>query len=147
MSSGESSRAALRIRVPAGRESLPIMRTLMTAVGSHKGLDLDAVVDLRLAVDEACTAVIRVAEAGSSLVVALSAGEKRDVRVRVWAPCMREDLLLRGSFSWHVLSSLADEVATFRDGADVEDSSGVCGITMTVARHRQLRHRSLGFDA
>ena len=45
--------------VPARLESLVIIRTLVSALGTLEDLDLDAVADLRLALDEACTALIR----------------------------------------------------------------------------------------
>jgi serine/threonine-protein kinase RsbW len=42
-----------------------------------------------------------------------------------------------GSFSWHVLSSLTDEVKTFQNGEAVDD--GVFGISMTTRRASSLR--------
>ena len=53
--------------VPARLESLAIIRTLVSALGTLEDLDLDAVADLRLALDEACTALIRSAAPDSRL--------------------------------------------------------------------------------
>jgi hypothetical protein len=52
--------------------------------------------------------------------------------------CQTPDILAPGSFSWHVLSSLTDDVRTFQDGHDV-DSGGIFGISMTTRRASTLR--------
>ena len=50
-------------------ENLAVLRTLVAAVGTFEDLDFDAVADLRLAVDEACTRLIRSAVPDSTLVL------------------------------------------------------------------------------
>ena len=52
-------------------ENLAVLRTLVAAVGTFEDLDFDAVADLRLAVDEACTRLIRSAVPDSTLVVVI----------------------------------------------------------------------------
>jgi hypothetical protein len=47
--------------------------------------------------------------------------------------CKSPDILAPGSFSWHVLSSLTDEVRTFSDGHGPADAQ-VFGISMTTRR-------------
>jgi serine/threonine-protein kinase RsbW len=119
--------------VPARLESLAIIRTLVSALGTLEDLDLDAVADLRLALDEACTALIRSAAPNSRLTVTVRPRE-RDLWISVSAPCVEDDVLRPGTFSWHVISSLTDDVETFRDGAEVDDPARVFGITMTARR-------------
>jgi hypothetical protein len=46
--------------------------------------------------------------------------------------------MAEGSFSWHVLSSLTDDLTTFQDGQDRGDG-GVFGISMTTRRVSSLR--------
>jgi serine/threonine-protein kinase RsbW len=119
--------------VPARLESLAIIRTLVSALGTLEDLDLDAVADLRLALDEACTALIRSAAPDSRLTVTVRPRED-DLWISVSAPCVADEVLRPGTFSWHVISSLTDDVETFRDGAEVDDSARVFGITMTARR-------------
>ena len=123
----------VEFRVPARLESLAVVRALVAALGTLEDLDLDAVADLRLALDEACTALIRCAVPESVLTVVVRPREQ-DLWVAVSAPCTGEDVLRPGTFSWHVISSLIDGLETFRDGADVGDPGAVFGITMTARR-------------
>lgn len=132
-SSQRSKGLSVEFRVPAHLESLSIVRTLMTAMGTHEDLDLDVVADLRLALDEACTALIRSAAPASTLVVTVSPREQ-DVHISVSTPTVREDVLRPGTFSWHVISSLTDDLSTFYDGSTVDSDGGVFGITMTARR-------------
>ena len=126
---------AVEIRVGARLENLAVMRTVVGAVSTFEDLDVDAVADLRLAVDEACTALIRAAVPGSD--VCLLIDPRADtVVIRVSVPCT--DAPVIGDFSWHVLRSLTDEVSTFTDG-DGPDAGRVVGITMTARRVSLLR--------
>ncbi len=52
--------------------------------------------------------------------------------------CKSPDILAPGSFSWHVLRSLTDEVRTFQDGRG-SDEGRVFGISMTTRRASSLR--------
>ena len=114
-----------------------MLRTLVAAVGTFEDLDFDAVADLRLAVDEACTRLIRSAVPDSTLLLVV---DPRDDAVVIDASttCKSPDILAPGSFSWHVLSSLTDEVHTFQDGQGPEEGR-VFGISMTTRRASSLR--------
>lgn len=130
----QRSAAAVELRVSAELENLAVLRTLVGAVGTFSDLDFDAVADLRLAVDEACTRLIRSAVPDSVLVVVV---DPRDdvVVVDVSVDVSRDgsgaaaatDVVSPGSFSWHVLSSLTDEVRTSHNGHRA-------GITLTTRR-------------
>jgi serine/threonine-protein kinase RsbW len=97
-------------------------------------LDLDAVADLRLALDEACTRLIRSAAPDSTVVVEVEPRET-DLRITVSTTCVGDDILRAGTFSWHVISSLTDDVQTFRRGPDHHPGpGGVFGITMIARR-------------
>src|SRR5258705_12740807 len=63
------SARSVEFRVAAKLENLAVLRTLVGAVGTFEDLDFDAVADLRLAVDEACTRLIRSAVPGSTLLL------------------------------------------------------------------------------
>jgi serine/threonine-protein kinase RsbW len=123
----------VELRVPAQLESLAVIRALVTALGMLEDLDLDAMADLRLALDEACTALIRCAVSDTQLTINVRPRE-HDLWVSVSALCVDHNVLRPGTFSWHVISSLTDDVETFHDGADVADRGRVFGITMTAKR-------------
>ena len=124
---------AIELRVSANLENLAVLRTLVGTVGTLSDLDVDAVADLRLAVDEACTRLIRSASPDAMLVVVV---DPRDdvVVVEASAECDSQDVVAPGSFSWHVLSSLTDEVATFGDGHGSSGDGRIFGITLTTRR-------------
>ena len=114
-----------------------MLRTLVAAVGTFEDLDFDAVADLRLAVDEACTRLIRSAMPDSMLLLVV---DPRDdaVVIDVSTACKSPDILSPGSFSWHVLSSLTDEVHTFQDGQGPAEGR-MFGISMMTRRASSLR--------
>ncbi|MDT7761532.1 MAG: hypothetical protein QOC63_952 [Mycobacterium sp.] len=128
---------SVELRVAATLENLAVLRTLVAAVGTFEDLDFDAVADLRLAVDEACTRLIRSAVPESTLLLVV---DSRDDAVVIDASttCKSPDILAPGSFSWHVLSSLTDEVRTFEDGQDTTEGR-VFGISLTTRRASSLR--------
>jgi serine/threonine-protein kinase RsbW len=127
----------VEFRVAARLENLAVMRTLVAAVGTFEDLDFDAVADLRLAVDEACTRLIRSAVPGSALVVRVHPHDNAVV-IDASTTCATADILAPGSFSWHVLSSLTDEVRTFQNGEGPAEGR-VFGISMTTRRASSLR--------
>lgn len=128
---------SVEVRVAAQLENLAVVRTVVAAIGTFEDLDFDAVSDLRLAVDEACTRLIRSAMPDSTLVLVVHPREN-EVVVEASTTCKSQDILTPGSFSWHVLSSLTDEVKTFQDGQGVEDGQ-LFGISMTTRRASSLR--------
>ncbi|WP_460355180.1 ATP-binding protein [Mycobacterium sp. ZZG] len=128
---------SVELRVNATLENLAVLRTLVAAIGTFEDLDFDAVADLRLAVDEACTRLIRSALPDSTLLVVVDPQPDALV-VHASTTCDNTDILAPGSFSWHVLSSLTDEVTTFSDGQPSGDSE-VFGISMTTRRASSLQ--------
>lgn len=129
---GRSPRA-VELRIAAQLENLAVVRTVIGAIGTFEDLDLDAVADLRLAVDEACTRLIKSAEPEATLVLVIEP-RINELVVDVSTTSLAEDILTPGSFSWHVLTSLTDDVRTFRDGAELDGVGPVFGISMTTRR-------------
>jgi serine/threonine-protein kinase RsbW len=123
----------VELRVAARLESLAVVRAMVTALGTLEDLVLDAIADLRLAVDEACTRLIRCAVPNATLVVKV-VPHPNELVVTASAPCRGGDVLRPGTFSWHVISSLTDEVETFHDGVELADEAHVFGISMTARR-------------
>ena len=128
---------SIELRVAATLENLAMLRTLVAAVGTFEDLDFDAVADLRLAVDEACTRLIRSALPDSTLLLVVDPREDAVV-VDASTTCKSPDILAPGSFSWHVLSSLTDEVRTFENGRGPQEGR-VFGISMTTRRASSLQ--------
>jgi serine/threonine-protein kinase RsbW len=124
---------AVELHVAARLENLAMLRTLVGAIGTFEDLDFDAVADLRLAVDEVCTRLIRSATPNATLVVVVDPRDDELV-VEASAACDTHDVVAPGSFSWHVLTSLADDVNTFHDGREPAESGSVFGITLTARR-------------
>ena len=127
---------SVELRVAATLENLAVLRTLVAAIGTFEDLDFDAVADLRLAVDEACTRLIRSAVPDSTLLLVVDPQSDALV-VHASTTCDSPDILAPGSFSWHVLSSLTDEVTTFSDGQS--PGGQVFGISMTTRRASSLQ--------
>jgi anti-sigma regulatory factor (Ser/Thr protein kinase) len=124
---------AVELRINAQLENLAVVRTVIGAIGTFEDLDLDAVADLRLAVDEACTRLIKSADKDASLVLVIDP-RVNELVISVSTSSTAEDILTPGSFSWHVLTSLTDDVSTFRNGAEVGGLAPVFGISLTTRR-------------
>jgi serine/threonine-protein kinase RsbW len=118
---------AIELRVAATLENLAVLRTLVGAVGAFEDLDFDAVADLRLAVDEVCTRLIRSAVPGATLEIVIDPHDD-ELRVEASTACANTDVVTPGSFSWHVLTSLTDDVQTYQNG------NGVFGVALTTRR-------------
>src|ERR1700758_2771359 len=123
---------AIELRVAAQLENLAVLRTLVGAVGTFEDLDFDAVADLRLAVDEVCTRLIRSATPDATLAIVVDPRDDELV-VEASAACDTHDVVAPGSFSWHVLTWLGGDVHTFHDGR-APDRGGVFGVTLTTRR-------------
>ncbi len=132
------SAQSVELRVAATLENLAVLRTVVAAIGTFEDLDFDAVADLRLAVDEACTRLIRSAVPDATLLLVIDP-QPESLVVQASTTCDGPpDILAPGSFSWHVLTSLTDEVTTFSNGQSAGDSQQF-GITMTTRRASSLR--------
>ncbi|BBX18027.1 anti-sigma factor [Mycolicibacterium duvalii] len=127
---------SVELRVAATLENLAVLRTLVAAMGTFEDLDFDAVADLRLAVDEACTRLIRSAVPDSTLLLVVDP-QPDALLVHASTTCDNPDILAPGSFSWHVLSSLTDDVTTFSNGQS--PAGQVFGISMTTRRASSLQ--------
>lgn len=127
------SERAVELRVTPRLESLAVVRMVVGAIATFEDLDVDTVADLRLAIDELCTQLIRSATPEATLAIIIDPHDD-DVTVQASAACDGADVLAPGSFSWHVLTSLVDDVQTFHDGAESEGGSALFGVTLTTRR-------------
>ena len=123
---------SVEVHVAARLENLAAVRTVVAAIATFEDLDFDVVADLRLAVDEACTALIRSAIPDSTLILQVDPNVD-EVVISASTTCLGDHIVEPGSFSWHVLNSLTDDVHTFTNG-DGADKGLVCGISLTTRR-------------
>lgn len=99
----------LELRVPASPTQLPAVRAMAGDLAMRMDFDLDAVEDLRLAVDEACATLAAIALGDSPLTVVFEA--TRDaLRIDAWVPTAEGTDVPRDGFGWAVLHTLVDSV-------------------------------------
>ena len=116
MPADEPRVATISIVVPARAEFLHVVRTVVGSVAARGNLTIDAIEDLRIAVDEACAQLL-VAK-GASLTARIRASADHvevvcstDADVAAWPPEGVQHTLAA-----QVLQGLADDVAWERDG-------------------------------
>lgn len=106
----------VELRVAAVPEQLPVVRSVAGVVAMRADFDLDAIADLKLAVDEACSTLITLAESGEVMVCRLAAVEDDEFEFTVSVPSDREPS--QETFGWRVLCALADEVTAWTEAPD-----------------------------
>jgi serine/threonine-protein kinase RsbW len=106
----QAQRSVVEVRTSASAALIPTIRAVASDLAARADFDLDAISDLRMAVDEACATLVDVAAPGSDLHCEFTVlGERIEVRARV-------DIAGPGStvstdtFGWRVLQTLADSV-------------------------------------
>lgn len=99
----------IELRLSADLVNLPIVRSVVATIATRADFDLDAIADLKLAVDEACSTLITRAVPGTTMSCRLT--------------CTNDELWFSGrvqsatdtepstkSFGWRVLTTLTDTV-------------------------------------
>lgn len=110
--------APVEVRVHADPALIPSVRAVAADLAARADFDLDAVSDLRMAVDEACSALVPLATPGSQLRCGFRVAEgtiEAVCRVHVTGGAtLRQD-----TFGWRVLTTLTDaaEVLESADGS------------------------------
>jgi serine/threonine-protein kinase RsbW len=117
--------ATVEVRIPASPTLIPTVRVVASDLAARADFDLDAISDLRMAVDEACATLVGVATGESVLTCRLTLMSDRiDVEVTVsGAPGAQLSDVPTNTFGWRVLQTLADEVRVVQrtddEGADL----------------------------
>ena len=108
------------VSVPAGPDLLSVLRAVAASVAARLDLSLDAVEDVRVAVDEAATILLQVSASRDRLELRIDAGadEMRAVLsieapAEAWPPPDVE-----ASWGWRVITGVCDEARFERLGAD-----------------------------
>ena len=99
----------LELRVPTTATQLPAVRAMAADLALRMDYDLDAVEDLRLAVDEACATLVLVAEGDERLTVVFET-TRSGLLIDAWVPTVQGTDVPRDGFGWAVLQTLVDSV-------------------------------------
>lgn len=99
----------IEVRVAADPAQLPVLRAIASVVAMRQDFDLDAIADLKMAVDEACSMLVLNATEGSILSCRFQPA-KTEIRVLATALSDSDAWPDTGSFGWHVLSTLTDSI-------------------------------------
>ena len=106
---GERRAERLELRVPTSPTQLPAVRAMAGDLAMRMDFDLDAVEDLRLAVDEACATLAAIASPEQRLTVVFEAS-REGLRIDAWVPTDDGVDVPRDGFGWAVLHALVDTV-------------------------------------
>jgi serine/threonine-protein kinase RsbW len=95
--------------VPTTPTQLPAVRAMAGDLAMRMDYDLDAVEDLRLAVDEACAILSAIVSEDRRLTVVFET-TRRGLHIDAWVPTTEGTDVPRDGFGWAVLHTLVDEV-------------------------------------
>jgi serine/threonine-protein kinase RsbW len=141
-STGERRAERLELRVPTSRSQLPAVRAMAGDLAMRMDFDLDAVEDLRLAVDEACATLSSVALTDAPLTVVFEVS-RDGLRIDAWVPTSTGVDVPRDGFGWAILQTLVDTVEAGRsDQATVPAGNGEATPVACIALVKQLRRYS-----
>ncbi|MGH3938574.1 MAG: ATP-binding protein [Pseudonocardiaceae bacterium] len=107
------------------------VRVVAADLAARADFDLDAVSDLRLAVDEACSTLATMARPGSRLHCTLQVDLDR-ITVTARIPEPEYPVISRSTFGWRVLATLADEAEII-----AERDSGTPSLGIRLVKTRQ----------
>ena len=107
---GVAPAGATELHTAACATAIPTIRMVAADLAARADFDLDSVDELRMAVDEACALLVRIAARNARLSCTFTV---RPDRVEVAVEVDVDDVgdpLTPGSVGWRVLNCLADEV-------------------------------------
>ena len=108
---GVAATGATDVYTAASARALPTIRLVAADLAARADFDLDSIDDLRMAVDDLCAMLVRIAPKNATLRCRFTA---RPERIEVAADVDVEDGTEpppTRSFSWRVLECLADDVS------------------------------------
>jgi serine/threonine-protein kinase RsbW len=99
----------LELRVPITPTQLPAVRAMVGDLAMRMDYDLDAVEDLRLAVDEA-SAILSLVSTGEAPLTVVFETSRTGLHIEAWVPTADGQDVPRDGFGWAVLATLVDAV-------------------------------------
>ena len=120
----------VEVRVPAEAAQLAVLRAVVGDLAMRADYDVDSIADLRLAVDEACSSLVRLADSDATLVCRFHTAEDH---LSVVAEVVSADKFgpRKDTFSWRVLSALADTVSSSVESDPAANGSNLVRIQLT----------------
>lgn len=100
------------VRLPADLAQLFVLRALAATLAIRQEFSLDGVEDVKLAVDEMCSAVAVRARGSAELICHFAAHDGR-VEVAVTTLSDADEPISKDTFGWLVLTSLTDSVSSW----------------------------------
>lgn len=110
-----SSADQIEIRVAADAAWVPSLRVIAADLATRADFDLDAVSDLRMAVDEACAELVGAARPDAEMLCRFTTEQDR-ITMTASVPVTGRAAISREGFGWRILTTLADEVEVLGDG-------------------------------
>ncbi|WP_232664715.1 ATP-binding protein [Pseudonocardia sp. TRM90224] len=102
--------STVEVRTTATAALIPTIRAVASDLAARADFDLDAISDLRMAVDEACATLVDVAAPTSTLRCTFLVRPER-IEVHAEVQAHRADAAVStDTFGWRVLQTLADDV-------------------------------------
>jgi serine/threonine-protein kinase RsbW len=121
--------SSVEVRTSASPALIPTIRAVASDLAARADFDLDAISDLRMAVDEACATLVDVAAARSTLLCTFLV-RPDSIEVHAVVQTDADTKVSTDTFGWRVLQTLADDVAV--DHGTGRDSTGnTVGIRLT----------------
>ena len=121
----------LELRVPTTATQLPAVRAMAGDLAMRMDYDLDAVEDLRLAVDEAC-AILSTIVLGDAPLTVVFETTRAGLHIDAWVPAATGVEVPTDGFGWVVLAALVDTVdgrrSTQREVPAGADSDGAVAV-------------------
>jgi serine/threonine-protein kinase RsbW len=124
--------SSVEVRTSASAALIPTIRAVASDLAARADFDLDAISDLRMAVDEACATLVDIAAPASSLRCTFRVGFDR-IEVHAQVEAGQPGITVAtDSFGWRVLQTLADDV-TVEHGPAGDGARPTVGIRL--AKH------------
>ncbi|HEY7592421.1 MAG TPA: ATP-binding protein [Actinophytocola sp.] len=127
---GDGSPDEIELRLGAELTNLPIIRSLTSSIAMRADFDLDAIADLKLAVDEACSTLITRAAPDAALRCMFTVS-KDEIRFVVSIRSTDDSTPSSDTFGWRVLTTLTDHASSW-----VEPVNGQHQVHIEVAKRR-----------
>lgn len=122
----------VEVRVAAEATQLAVLRAVVGDLAMRADFDVDAIADLRLAVDEACSSLVRLAEPAGTLVCRFQASAN-EIAIAAEVTSVDSSGPNEDTLSWRVLDALADSLTTSVDPSPNQDGH-VVRIDLSKAR-------------
>ncbi|HEX8759531.1 MAG TPA: ATP-binding protein [Pseudonocardiaceae bacterium] len=102
---------SIELRTTASAIAIPTIRTVAADLAARADFDLDSIDDLRMAVDDVCTMLVRIAARDAALTCSFTVRTNRiELTAEIDADALADPVPTK-SFGWRVLEALADEVS------------------------------------